>query len=1531
MQKSTSFKIKGINRDLSPSTFNQDYAYDAKNIRITSLDGNTLLSITNEKGNKKINIKGDSIVGTPIGSVSIDNTLVLFSHIDYLNPIIDNINSTSSEVTNISSSLLEDSDYINIPDIFSSNDYIYKITKENKEWNSELLYSGNLNFSLNNPIEAICNYDNFNNRKVYWVDGINQPRVINIDTLRVDRNWNSKSFDFSSQIDLTEAVSISKKYDTHGAFPSGVIQYYFTYISSNGQESSIFYSSPLYYISNKDRAGSPEEYINCAFSIEAKNLSKNAEYLRIYSSIRTSLNDTLITKKLVDIKIQNHPSSGDLISYIDLGNQGELIDSSDLFFKGGDTIIASSINSKDSTLFLGNIKEINTKLDDNLKTLIQTNLQYNITGGEKSVIIAETEEGFYPSKNLSEVSTETKVFKAGEWYRFGIQLQDKYGKWSEPIYLNDIQNPVYPKSEKLKDIYVKVWMPSLTLTDEVKKSLLIAGYKKVRPVVVYPTEQERTVICQGVLNPTVFNVGNRKNNSPSSIASWFFRPNVPFDINTYNNPESWITPIVGDAEEIINSKANTLKGGEGDGYIYSESKGALVKPQLSWNDIDVKSMSTETKPGINIYNQTDYSFLFRDFHSLGTYSEFRHMAPIPGNRDTESRQVEIQGAASFNSSYEKSEDSVFGIDSSIFTLNSPEITEDFNKLLGGYNLRVIGVIPITTSSSDIILNTSNSNMVSPKSYFYYYGSGTLGSDIAKSSDIPYGKYINKIIPVSKKFNVSAFKSLITQPMYLDGWYEVTKLNTDFQKNNFHTYAGFLFNVYPWQKQGSINNATTGDNLPSTIEKKILANTKVSYNNYYLDSQTIETINEFYVGSDIKVFKDGIERFSDNTTYYGNYEEIIVSSEEYNISGASLNSFKYVDKNGEIYLTYNTPVNANIERYFPVTNLTNIIQKYSDKFESPNSLPNLNLIEENKGNIQLKTVGPTEIKFSSTPHLVINTPIIGDGEDREKSILPTLVERVGETVIGNIRGVGTKYYYPSNTDFSISTIQNLKYIDFSSWTDLACDAIGYGYLWLGELYREVEESILFGGKTPSAIENNLWVPCGEAINIDSYDTTIAWEEGDTYYQRYDCLKTYPTTENDTNSIVEVLSFMCESRINLEGRYDKNKGNTSNLHIRPSNFNLINPVYSQEDNLFSYRIINDDRKLTTNVPNGIIWSLPKVTGDLADTWTSLSTTNLIELDPKLGKVTAIKSYRDDLIAVQPKGLSRVLYNNRVQIPVSEGVPIQISNSGKVEGVQYISKFTGSSNKWSVIETEAGIYFVDDLNKDIFLLSDSLKNLSDSLGVATWVNQLESNKSWDLTMVNYDSKSAIRTLYDSVTKDVYFTLGKETLGYNELTNSFVSFYDYYKASFMNNILGDTISIGSQEDNYYLWNQHAGEYNSFFGETKPFWITYLVNPEPQLDKTFNILEFRADTFNDSSLTDTDFNILEVWNEYQSNEVNITRELHRPSNLKQKFRMWRALIPRDKSNGRDRMRNPWLYVKLKSDNSNNNKTVLHDTQIHYF
>jgi len=57
---------------------------------------------------------------------------------------------------------------------------------------------GNLHFSPLHPIEAIASYENANIQKVYWTDGNNQPRMINIAPFK-DTNitkYTPKSFDF---------------------------------------------------------------------------------------------------------------------------------------------------------------------------------------------------------------------------------------------------------------------------------------------------------------------------------------------------------------------------------------------------------------------------------------------------------------------------------------------------------------------------------------------------------------------------------------------------------------------------------------------------------------------------------------------------------------------------------------------------------------------------------------------------------------------------------------------------------------------------------------------------------------------------------------------------------------------------------------------------------------------------------------------------------------------------------------------------------------------------------------------------------------------------------------------------------------------------------------------------------------------------------------------------------------------------------------------------------------------------------------
>lgn len=73
--------------------------------------------------------------------------------------------------------------------VFTSNDdssdnYIYRIEKTSSGYKTIILFHnpdmGKGSWSPTHPIEAIGVYETEFVQKVYWVDGINQPRVINI-------------------------------------------------------------------------------------------------------------------------------------------------------------------------------------------------------------------------------------------------------------------------------------------------------------------------------------------------------------------------------------------------------------------------------------------------------------------------------------------------------------------------------------------------------------------------------------------------------------------------------------------------------------------------------------------------------------------------------------------------------------------------------------------------------------------------------------------------------------------------------------------------------------------------------------------------------------------------------------------------------------------------------------------------------------------------------------------------------------------------------------------------------------------------------------------------------------------------------------------------------------------------------------------------------------------------------------------------------------------------------------------------------
>ena len=402
----------------------------------------------------------------------------------------------------------------------------------------------------------------------------------------------------------------------------------------------------------------------------------------------------------------------------------------------------------------------------------------------------------------------------------------------------------------------------------------------------------------------------------------------------------------------------------------------------------------------------------------------------------------------------------------------------------------------------------------------------------------------------------------------------------------------------------------------------------------------------------------------------------------------------------------------------------------------------------------------------------------------------------------------------------------------------------------------------------------------------------------------------------NSVIDIVSFMVETHINLEGRYDKNKDSLNILNARPDNFNKINPIYSQTNNYFTYNIL--DEKFNQNKYfNQVAFSLQKTPTSEIDTWCNISLASAFNLDGKYGKLNKLITVNDAVLAFQDKALSVINFNNRTAISTENGVPIEIANSGKVNGYSVISSNIGCQNKLSICEASSGVYFIDDLNKTMYGFNrEGLSNIS-SKGMSMWFKK-------NLT-------GEEKCFYDKLTNDVYITNNNDCLIYNEALDAFTSFMDYSNINSLFNFEGKSFIFDG--------NSTVNAKQMFKGNyTNNYYIQYKINPEPLTDKTFTNIEFIADKLNNEDIDSIPskknllypFTEFEVWNEYQYGITNLTKGRTYP-NFERKFRIWRADIPRDESNGRDRIRNPWIYLKLNNTDNKNAKMVFHSFLVKYY
>ena len=459
----TKHLVKGMQQDISKSKFSNEYAYEVRNARLLATDSQTTLAVTNERGNKEYIVTDGknpvAIKGTILGHCEVNDYIVLFTHDTNTTP----------------------------------KDHIYRIdTKTNI---MTTILEGDMSFDIDHKIETIGWFESESIIKVYWIDGKNQPRYVNI----ADGAVNDISvIDFVPEIGYG-TIEVSET--SGGMFTAGMIQYGYNLYRKYGAQSKLSGLSPLMAITARGEGAEKDTQIPVAYNIKISDVpDKGFNNVRLYRIHRTELNSLPKISLIYDGELTK--DSNGIFTYKDNGQVSlEDVSLEQLSFLGSDFLIPQCIAQHSNRLIFANYKEQINNLKD-LKekygfiggtSLPFSNGAYNkdLTAASAEYIyyslgaeeptgdeyidsftrLADDQQDFYldysseavepnpdftgkiqtgsqynpyrGSENKGEIKTS---FKRGEKYRFGIQFCDKYGTWLEVIYLADIQIPRFESS-----------------------------------------------------------------------------------------------------------------------------------------------------------------------------------------------------------------------------------------------------------------------------------------------------------------------------------------------------------------------------------------------------------------------------------------------------------------------------------------------------------------------------------------------------------------------------------------------------------------------------------------------------------------------------------------------------------------------------------------------------------------------------------------------------------------------------------------------------------------------------------------------------------------------------------------------------------------------------------------------------------------------------------------------------------------------------------------------------------------------------
>jgi len=512
----------------------------------------------------------------------------------------------------------------------------------------------------------------------------------------------------------------------------------------------------------------------------------------------------------------------------------------------------------------------------------------------------------------------------------------------------------------------------------------------------------------------------------------------------------------------------------------------------------------------------------------------------------------------------------------------------------------------------------------------------------------------------------------------------------------------------------------------------------------------------------------------------------------------------------------------------------------------------------------------------------------------------------------------------------------------NWTDFMSGKFGEGYI-PQEFYANAFDKILvaikkknifetrYSGTNEIAIASSVYISTGHfsSYNPDSYSTSV-YEEvfgGDTYVTMYDItrFRKASTSQGDvampSGSITEQVNinfaFPVETAINTtlrRGYHFANKEKASNFSEgteTPLNQFITSPVYSSENDIFSYVPIPISYNNVSRFPNRVLFSNVKNNNETTDSFRTFAVGNHRDLDGDGGNINKLIIYNDIMYYLQDSTFGALSINPVSTVKDKTGNNIVLGIGTKViQDHKNISMYTGSKEPNHSIVGQSGVYWLDITTKKAFHFNNKgLNPISDTKLVKSFFSDINQKEIYELCLG-----------YDYLNNEVLFSSNKQVIVYNELLNSFTSRYTFSTSLFIS-LPTKLLSLSKERGAASVYEHNIGAAGTWYGEQFVVGVEFLVNKHPLYTKVFDNLEWyvegygKQDPFSYAQFVDSDNEKVITFAE----GLEVGDAEYFPYKEK-KEKMTKLPVPRTKADYRFRD----TYIKIKLTSLANVKIALH-------